>query len=777
MMTTVCIFRVTSFLRGALLRARRTLRRPWLALVVALLALPAWGQPTCVPYGYGGAYAPGPPQWWVAAGTGFARFNTWVDDPRWLGATSINYGQGATKELQFRALFNPEAGSSRYLYLSWWFKAALETSSNPGGVNNQIYVALRAAGASTGLLLKITMSGGTSIATASASRRTIAVYPVNSDGSYGAQINPSPLWTDEVRVWVDDTTDQSTQIPPSTNTTESNNWAVHVRVPIGTNLGNGTTVGSNFNLWYELLQGTPSTPVISYTWPRPTASENFGVTTTNFVESVPATVKWPAFKLSEPATPPATRRTCAGLGVDIEPTDIKVTYPGSPAGSETEIKVGSVNTFSATPTNRYNTSPATAVPTEALHARFRIANWGIQPNTTDQADPSTGAWTTVGTLGDVQQCAPPGVQCSPTSIAQGSMWSIAGTWLPSASDFTNRSSHQCVMVELSSPTAVEFIRSSAFRNMRVAPASVFEQSAEVSVVGLPSAAAPARDVYLYTHTYNMPARVSGGEPGVRATGTAASRLPTDIPRDVEVERTRVRSAEEITLATEPVYIVRGYFDTGRRVVISGLERPVLQPMVAFGYQMDHKGKLYGWKHSLEGAQQIAPNFYLLAVQNNGKTSISTRIEAVETPISAYSIWLALGSTFPHGSFGNQHKSGLAANLGFEYIFTPALSVEATLGRHSFGGKNGGGDIDVTQFGANGKWYFAQPGFKPFLTAGVSGYAFDPGSTRFGVNLGAGVQVDLAPQWSLEGRYTLHQVTNNSPNSSYSTLTLGLRYAF
>ena len=111
------------------------------------------------------------------------------------------------------------------------------------------------------------------------------------------------------------------------------------------------------------------------------------------------------------------------------------------------------------------------------------------------------------------------------------------------------------------------------------------------------------------------------------------------------------------------------------------------------------------------------------------------------------------------------------------VIAEAISVEATLGRHSFGGKIGGGDIDVTQFGVNGKWYFAQPGFKPFLTAGVGGYAFDPGATRFGANLGAGVQVDLTPLWSLEGRYTLHQVTRNSPNSSYSTLTLGLRYAF
>lgn len=158
---------------------------------------------------------------------------------------------------------------------------------------------------------------------------------------------------------------------------------------------------------------------------------------------------------------------------------------------------------------------------------------------------------------------------------------------------------------------------------------------------------------------------------------------------------------------------------------------------------------------------------------------STRVVEDVTQLGGkrYALWLALGSTFPHSSFSNQHKGGLAATLGFEYGFTPSYAVEATLGRHSFGDKNGGGDIDVTQFGVNGKLYFPQPSVKPFVTVGVGSYAFDPGSTRFGVNLGAGLQVDLAPQWSLEGRYALHRVTGNAPNSSYSTLQLGLRYAF
>ncbi len=143
----------------------------------------------------------------------------------------------------------------------------------------------------------------------------------------------------------------------------------------------------------------------------------------------------------------------------------------------------------------------------------------------------------------------------------------------------------------------------------------------------------------------------------------------------------------------------------------------------------------------------------------------------------FAVWLALGSTLPSGSFSNGYKRDLAANIGFEYALSAATAVEATLGLHQFKGKNGAPDLDVTQFGVNGKWYLAAQGFKPFATLGIGGYSFDPGSTRFGVNAGLGAQLDIAPRWSAEARYTFHAVSGNSPNSRYSTLQLGLRYAF
>lgn len=141
------------------------------------------------------------------------------------------------------------------------------------------------------------------------------------------------------------------------------------------------------------------------------------------------------------------------------------------------------------------------------------------------------------------------------------------------------------------------------------------------------------------------------------------------------------------------------------------------------------------------------------------------------------VWIAVGSTFPHGSFRNSHRRDIALNAGFEHGLGGNRAIEATVGRHSFQGRGTAADIDVMQLGVNGKFYFPRRPWWPFLTVGVAAYDFDPGSTRFGASLGGGALFEIHPRLALEGRYTYHRVAGNSPNSAYSTLLLGLRYAF
>ena len=143
----------------------------------------------------------------------------------------------------------------------------------------------------------------------------------------------------------------------------------------------------------------------------------------------------------------------------------------------------------------------------------------------------------------------------------------------------------------------------------------------------------------------------------------------------------------------------------------------------------------------------------------------------------YAIWTGAGRAIPQGSFANTHKTGPAVALGFEVALNNALSVEATLSGHGLKGKGANVDVDVTQLGVNGKLYFTPGPMRLFATAGVGAYDFDPGSTRVGASLGAGVQYQLTSNWALEGRYALHSVANNAPQARHSTWLLALRYAF
>jgi hypothetical protein len=79
----------------------------------------------------------------------------------------------------------------------------------------------------------------------------------------------------------------------------------------------------------------------------------------------------------------------------------------------------------------------------------------------------------------------------------------------------------------------------------------------------------------------------------------------------------------------PTFRVHVYHDTGERVVENGETRPVLRAQSTFGVYAYHEGTLEGWQTSIQGAQRIADNLYLLAVPNNGTAKVTTIIQAVE----------------------------------------------------------------------------------------------------------------------------------------------------
>jgi len=85
----------------------------------------------------------------------------------------------------------------------------------------------------------------------------------------------------------------------------------------------------------------------------------------------------------------------------------------------------------------------------------------------------------------------------------------------------------------------------------------------------------------------------------------------------------------VPAADTPSYVVYVWHDTGKRIRLGGVVRKILEEQTAFGYFVQHDGPLFGWRHALEGATEIAPDYYKLGIKNGGVANVKTIIEAVE----------------------------------------------------------------------------------------------------------------------------------------------------
>ena len=300
-------------------------------------------------------------------------------------------------------------------------------------------------------------------------------------------------------------------------------------------------------------------------------------------------------------------------------------------GSPPSVAPPHNNMFFARPT-----FPASASNTqkEAIRARFRLANWG----------------THVGDLTPDSGSDVPGGEEVHFNLAQSEcrfIWPLAASD-PLLARFRNGDiqSHQCILVELSSvfPGGETFIRSSVYRNMDFVNASRFTREAEVSVRGLAPLNPQPREVYLYVDARNMPLVVprDGEKDRPRPDMVEAAREAEhpDAPhlaksvaalRQLSSQRRLNKLDPDYLRHYLPMYRVHGYHDTGRSTkLLDGGARTILRPQSSFGYFVNHEGKLYGWRHSLEGAQQVGPDFYRLGVPNNGAVRIRTTIVADES---------------------------------------------------------------------------------------------------------------------------------------------------
>lgn len=566
-------------------------------------------QAVCVPNAIGVPGQPGPPPWWSGSGP--------MNDPRWQGAMS--YGH-VNDDAQFRALHYVDAGQ-KYLVLSWDIKS---DSGGAAGNEDYLHVGFWDAGASRGNLIKIVRSTATSAVDGTVASGALTAemrYRDSGTGTSWDPVLPLPAWFNN-----------DTRLDASCASSLCTRWSVRLRIPMGaaspvSTAALGLPLPDTFRVWYELHVENAGPSITRYKWPS--GAVNVDEALGSYPEPTGGTAPWNELSVLS--------GSCA-TGISLDYAQITTDNAVS-----NQISINNPNVFHARPLN----STGGAINGDQIKARFRIANWGSvlfsSPEWIDINPSSPGCAAATG---------------SSAAIASGSNFDLSCGWTLTPTQQceyrpdlysgctptpTPRNKHQCILVELSSTTGVVFSRASAWNNMNFVQTSKFERSATISINGLPAlSGALQRDVYLYVSTQNMPLAsepaqgravvgATDNQPPTNAGNSPKPFLPVGTKEGARIQTLMGQGGLtlEQVAAKMPTYIVRVYYDTGERVTKGATTYLVLEPMPSYGYFVMHDGEIEGWKHSLVGATEVAPNFYKIGVPNGGSVEVTNTIESVE----------------------------------------------------------------------------------------------------------------------------------------------------
>jgi hypothetical protein len=725
-------------------------------ICLALLGMTARAQTTCIPNAIGIPGQSTAPNWFDTSqpSNGPTRFNDKLEDPRWRGAVNHTYGTGTAEQVSFRALHSTVLGVES-LYLSWNIKVSPSLVTNV----NQLFVGFSPGGGLDDVVINVRLNNSANGNATTNSTRAIQTKLSTGNGTTYTGVG-EPAWLPlRTRMWVDNSLGAG-----------MGQWAVQMVIPINAALASGLNLSTPFKMWFEVDVAIDSNTATTYRWPRPANPSNPASqpevhnlnTLTTGIDSYPETSTWGDFRLTNgDADNPDPM--CPTTGVSLRIGDVGTT--NSPTS---KMKLLSPNTFVANARNNTGSS----IPSGQLLASFYLANWGTQILVDDPTDPN-GPWQPILGLQDVPSsgATADGTQAN---ISMAKTFSLAER-LPYLPPTPTKNLHQCIFVKLRSLGPLTFTNDSVARNMDFENASKMVREADVSVVGLPDMpASPTRDVYLYVEAANMPPVAKGGQ-GPVATPAATGGNRGQVSGELD--------------PVIPTYRVHAYHDTGRKIIQNGLTIKIVSPQSSFGYYVIHNGPLAGWKYSLEGAQEIGPNLYLIAVPNHSAAKIITTIEAVESgggggstgPFKRWGLSLHAGISIPHGNFNAVFDPGPNFAIDLEYRVKPTFSLEAIYGLHHFNGATIGsvtvGNLNVHQFSFNGKVYGSSSPVRPFVNFGGGAYKFGSGSTRAGLNIGAGVQFDVTPTVAAEAMYDFHNVFTSGSSTRFSAFKAGFRFRF
>src|SRR5215213_1468585 len=574
----------------------------------------------------------GPPIWFPGEPT----FDPNLDDVRWRGAVKRAFGSGTGGSNYFRAT-QATVGLQKFIYLT--FRAAFVP--NLSDTDDLIYFGLRRPGTSDAMVVRITAHpasftpAGPPSANNPANVAQVGIWTLSGTTWIPLDVMSNPTWISQnARVWLQSSGDIGTD--------PNNRWGVQVRIPANTVGGitddSGPNLGTDFDMWY-LIHGlvgvAPGNPAILADY------RTAGTTTQNDLDNLdyPQPSQWDEFQLTSGAA--------TSGGVALNWGDVVVQNVAHGEGSLIDNHAD--NTFIARPRN-YSTANINAGD---INATFRIANWGSVPGDPGMPEFSTGSWDYVDGNSEINPVAS-GLPIP--HIAAGTNPPVnAPIALEAMMDLAvpPKSLHQCILVTMNG-TNINFLNDAIYQNMNYDGASLLAREAEISVVGLKSFSATPRDVYLAVEKLNMDPNRKADEGQFlqdsmkRLMRKESGELAEKLRRALSIlSNTGAESKEErlqilikvladVGLTEEkidklfPTFSIHAYHDTGERVTRSdGSLRPVLREQSSFGLYAYHEGSLEGWATSIQGAQRIEENLYLIPVPNDGTAKIKVIVQAVQ----------------------------------------------------------------------------------------------------------------------------------------------------
>lgn len=436
-------------------------------------------------------------------------------------------------------------------------------------------------------------------------------------------------------------------------------WSVEVQMPT-TNSTSGVGGGSNwinlgspFAFYANLIRtcGSATTcPTVlgdyyttQFTWPRSDAA-------TSRMMVDPPSGSVPLEQVSVPRSwlgqgilsAPGT--DCRGVRFVSGASSIGIRDPANPTGSLSNAISGTGNnTFVARVTND-GTGSANDV-----RAEFRIANWGI-------AADSTQNWVLVPHTGGDNPTAK-------QTIGSGGSTEFSFDWQLNSTEkgqYAPPNHHQCIWVKLNSTSDVDFVESSVRRNMNFIGLSRQVLPAVISAKGFPPPkSGNTHDIILETALVTLPNysekyRQAPAADVLREQG-GARLMMSDGQRQViqglsQVDRLAwSRQIEAKKPLSQWVWVTYGHRDTGQVLTLGGKRFRVLDHVGSFGYFAEHAGRATGGfsaaianarvQADRAGAPGVTPaepgltrgvgGTFSMKVPHNGAVSIDTALEARE----------------------------------------------------------------------------------------------------------------------------------------------------